>query len=614
MRETQFIKQNQEKWSEFEQTLQGEAKDADRLRNLLVQITDDLSYSRTFYPNRSVRVYLNSLAQKVYLQLYRNRRTPLGKLLTFWTDELPQEVYRARGAFRLAFFLFALCFGIGVLSCAMDPEFAEVVLGDAYVEMTRANIESGDPMAVYKERGAFGMFLGITFNNLYVAFLAFAMGVFFGVGSIIILISNAIMVVCFQYFFIQQGLFWESFLTIWIHGTLEISAIVIATAAGITMGHGPAFPGTYTRLQAFQQSARRGAKIMLGTTPLFIIAGFLEGFMTRQTDTPDIIRGAFILICLSFVLVYFVWYPWFHHKMGLQPKEVETQRLPAHKNYKLETGRIKSSGEIFSEIFVLFRRHSRMLLFSVFGGALLYCLIIFGLSDVGAEELMPFNTESWVFNPYNFVLLFAAHDGYWFIPLAGGLMLFWTALQAFRAVDKELGQSIDRMVFVRLFFGITMVMLCISFLSWWLLATLTLLLPIALLLAYVSYRDNLYLHQAVRRTFFLLKGAYWRTVGMAILLLVLGLTLFSIINSAVAQLFFQMINWLVYAEQAVLDEWSLRVNTFLLVAIANFIWLLLFLGSALLYYTLREINEATALRKRVSTIGQSRRIRGLERE
>ena len=61
---------------------------------------------------------------------------------------------------------------------------------------------------------------------------------------------------------------------------------------------------------------------------------------------------------------------WRFSQMGLQPKEVETQRLPAHKNYKLETGRIKSSGEIFSEIFVLFRRHSRMLLFSVFGGAL----------------------------------------------------------------------------------------------------------------------------------------------------------------------------------------------------------------------------------------------------
>lgn len=614
MRETQFIKQNQEKWSEFEHTLKGEAKDADHLRSLLVQITDDLSYSRTFYPNRSVRVYLNSLAQKVFLQLYRNRRTPLGKLLTFWTDELPQEIYQARRAFRLAFFLFVLCFGIGVLSCAMDPEFVEVILGDDYVEMTRANIESGDPMAVYKQKGAFSMFLGITFNNLYVAFLAFAMGVFFGVGSIIILISNAVMVGCFQYFFVQQGLFWESFLTIWIHGTLEISAIVIATAAGITMGHGPAFPGTYTRLQAFQQSARRGAKIMLGTAPLFIIAGFLEGFMTRQTDTPDIIRGAFILVCLAFVLVYFVWYPWMHHKMGLQNPEEDVQRLPADQNYELDTGRIKTSGEIFSEIFVLFRRHSQSFLMAVFGGALLYTVLIFSTTTVSAETLLPFNTESWVFNAYNFVLLFGSRESYWIIPLAAALMLFIVAWQAFRAIDKELGQEIDRMAYVRLFFGVAMVMLCVSFLSWWLLATIVFLLPLALLLSYISYRDNLYLNKAVQRVFFLLKGAYWRTVGMAVLLLVLGLTLFSIINTVVAQLLFQMINWVVYAEQAILDEWSLRINVFLLASIANFIWLLLFLGAGLLYYTLREINEATSLRKKVSTIGQSRRIRGLERE
>lgn len=614
MRETQFIKQNQEKWSEFEHTLKGEAKDADRLRSLLVQITDDLSYSRTFYPNRSVRVYLNSLAQKVYLQLYRNRRTPLGKLLTFWTDELPKEVYDARRAFRLAFFLFVLCFGIGVLSCAMDPEFAEVILGDDYVEMTRANIESGDPMAVYKQRGAFSMFLGITFNNLYVAFLAFAMGVFFGVGSIIILISNAVMVGCFQYFFIQQGLFWESFLTIWIHGTLEISAIVIATAAGITMGHGPAFPGTFTRLQAFQQSARRGAKIMLGTAPLFIIAGFLEGFMTRQTDTPDFIRGAFILVCLAFVIVYFVWYPWMHNKMGLYQAEEDVQRLPADQNYQLETGRIKTSGEIFSEIFVLFRRHSRSFLLAVFGGALLYCVLLFGTTGVPAEDLLPFNTESWVFNPYNFVLLFSARESYWIIPLAAALMLFIVSLQAFRAIDRELGQELDRMAYLRLLFGVSMVMLCVCFLSWWLFATIIFLLPLALLLAYVSYRDNLYVAKAVQRVFFILKGAYWRTIGMSVLLLVLGLTLFSIINTVVAQLLFQLINWLVYAEQAILDEWSLRINVFLLASIANFIWLLLFLGAGLLYYTLREINEATSLRKKISTIGQSRRIRGLERE
>lgn len=96
-----------------------------------------------------------------------------------------------------------LCFGIGVLFCVMDFEFVEVVLGDVYVEMICVNIELGDFMVVYKEKGVFGMFLGIIFNNLYVVFLVFVMGVFFGVGFIIILISNVIMVGCFQYFFIQ---------------------------------------------------------------------------------------------------------------------------------------------------------------------------------------------------------------------------------------------------------------------------------------------------------------------------------------------------------------------------------------------------------------------------
>lgn len=610
MRETQFIKQNQGKWSEFEQTLRGEAKDADRLRDLFVQITDDLSYSRTFYPNRSVRVYLNGLAQQVFLQLYRSRRTPLGKLLTFWTDELPQEVHHARKAFRLAFFLFFLCFGIGMLSCAMDAEFAEVILGNNYVEMTRANIESGDPMAVYKEKGRFGMFLGITFNNLYVAFLAFAMGVFFGVGSIIILISNAIMVGCFQYFFVQHGLFWESFLTIWIHGTLEISAIVIASAAGITMGQGPAFPGTYTRLQAFQQSARRGAKIMLGTTPLFIIAGFLEGYMTRQTETPDIIRGAFILLCLAFVLVYFVWYPWYRQRLGFGLDIPEIQRLPESKNYTLQPGKIKAGGEIFSEIFTLFRRHSRKLLFAIFGGAFAYCMLLYLLSSVPAAELFPFNADSWVFNAYNFILLFSGHHGHWLIPLVGGAMIYGLALAAFKSIDQELGRTAQPLSYLNLFFGVAAIVCCVGFLSFWTILSIIVVLPLALLFSYVAYRDQ----QSLGRVFFLLKGAFWRTAGMSALLLVLGLTLFSITNTLVAELLFKMINWLVAAEQVVLDEWSAWINTFILASIANFIWVILLLGFGLHYYSLREINEATNLREKIAQIGQSSRIRGLERE
>ena len=283
MRETNFINQNKEKWEEYEEMLDRNATDPDRLNRLFVQITDDLSYSRTFYTNRSVRVYLNNLAQQIFFNIYKNKKSPLRRLLSFWVEELPRLVYESRIAFRVAFVVFVCSMIIGAFSAQMDPDFPRVILGDGYVDMTIQNIETGDPMAVYKDRSQFGMALGITANNLFVAFLTFLLGAFFCIGSIGILINNGIMVGSFQHFFYDKGVFQESFLTIWTHGTLEISAIIIAGAAGITMGQGLVFPGTLSRLQAFQISARRGLKIMVGLVPIFIVAGFIEGYLTRYT-------------------------------------------------------------------------------------------------------------------------------------------------------------------------------------------------------------------------------------------------------------------------------------------------------------------------------------------
>ena len=69
MRETKFIEQNKEKWSKFEKILDDNKKDPGELSEVFIDITDDLSYARTHYPNRSVTVYLNSLAQKIFQKL-----------------------------------------------------------------------------------------------------------------------------------------------------------------------------------------------------------------------------------------------------------------------------------------------------------------------------------------------------------------------------------------------------------------------------------------------------------------------------------------------------------------------------------------------------------------
>ena len=339
MRESQFIKQSEKKWKNFEEDLKLDRKNPERTSKLFIQITDDLSYARTYYPNRMVRKYLDGVSQILLSKIYKNQRTPWSQFMNFWMQTLPLEIYRARRAFTVSFLIFALAFGIGVLSSIYEPEFARVILGNSYVDMTISNIENDDPMAVYKDFNALNGFASITMNNIMVAFRTFVFGVLAAIGSVYILLYNGIMVGAFQYFFIQEGLFWESFLTIWQHGTIEISAIIIAGAAGLTLGRGLVFTGSYTRLQSFKISGQRGLMIFLGTVPLFIIAGFIEGFITRDTDASAAVRIAVILVSLLFILFYFGWYP---RKVAAQNKEKLTDPIPVEKSVDMafKKGRI----------------------------------------------------------------------------------------------------------------------------------------------------------------------------------------------------------------------------------------------------------------------------------
>ena len=315
MTESQFIEQNKEKWRELELLLELPQKDADKLQELFVKVSSDLSYARTFYPKRSVRLYLNNLTQKVFDSMGKKKSGFSHKNITnFFGTILPEEAFRQRKILLISFLIFVVSMGIGALSTAKNPDFANVILGDYYVNMTEENINKQDPMAVYKDKDAVGMFAGITINNIRVAFLAFVLGLLGGIGTVYILVYNGIMVGVFQYFFYSKGLFLTSFLTIWIHGAIEISAIIIAGAAGIILGNGLLFPGTYKRSTSMQISSKRALRILLGTVPLFIIAGLLESFVTRHTGLPTFVKAIIIAFSFLLVLTMYVFYPYYYKK------------------------------------------------------------------------------------------------------------------------------------------------------------------------------------------------------------------------------------------------------------------------------------------------------------
>jgi uncharacterized membrane protein SpoIIM required for sporulation len=310
MKETNFINNNRSVWLKFDRHIHGEKSSSpDELASMYIQLTDDLSYVRTHFPDSEWIPYLNHLLATVHLKIYRNKRENRRRALYFWTTELPIAMYAARKMVLLSFFIFLIGICIGIVSTSSDESFARLILSDAYVDMTLRNIDKGDPMAVYKQAGRGQMFLGISLNNIKVSFLAFSTGIFTPLGPAYILFSNAVMLGVFQYLFYDYNLLKESLLTVWIHGTFEIAAIIYAAAAGLVLGRGLLYPGSNSRLESLRMSAAHGLKLIIGLIPLFVVAAFLEGYVTRLTHLPDMVRLA--IICLSFlwIITYFIYYP-----------------------------------------------------------------------------------------------------------------------------------------------------------------------------------------------------------------------------------------------------------------------------------------------------------------
>lgn len=306
MREGLFIKKNIDKWKQYQYE---PATDPDEMAGQFTELVNDLGYSKTFYPHSKVTQYLNGLASRIYLGIYRNKKERVSRILSFWKTELPTVVRRYHREIFYSFLVFTLFAVLAAFSAAHDETFVRGVLGDRYMDMTEDNIAKGDPFGVYKHDNQWNMFTWIAVNNIKVSFMVFVSGFILSIGTVWQLFSNGVMLGAFQYFFFTKGLGWKSVLVIWIHGTLEISSIIIAGGAGFVLGNSILFPGTHRRLHSMKRGARDGVKLMIGLVPIFIVAAFLEGFVTRYASMPIWLSIMILAGSLTFIVWYFVIYP-----------------------------------------------------------------------------------------------------------------------------------------------------------------------------------------------------------------------------------------------------------------------------------------------------------------
>ena len=636
MRETQFISQNEDNWREFEEELGKKEKDPDKLSRLFTEITDDLSYSRSFYTNRSVRYYLNGLAQQIFLGIYKNNKKKKKAFLTFWVEELPSIIYQSRFDFLISFILFALSVAIGVFCAAENPDFVNKILGDRYVEMTLKNIESGDPLAVYKDTEELQMSLQITFNNLVVAFRTFILGIFLGIGTLASMLYNGIMIGCFHYFLFDHGIVKETLLTVWQHGTLEISAIIIAGASGITVGRGWFFPGTYTRLQAFKYSAIRGMKIFIGIAPIIIMAGFIEGFITRHTELPDVVRIMVIVLSLVIILGYYILIPF------MTPKEIKNKYIleginEQPDNFTFESKKVLNPGEVFTASFQVFKKVSLQLLAPITLISIVYGIATFVLGPhLGID-----------YNELSVQKDYSAYSSFLPSLLVGGILNLVESMRAFfNYEDMPALLLFNSLVFIALIHfaykyilnhfiqekiisedknyttkhllyivGITIVAQAIPFLTGsYSDLVFIVLMPLLLLTLPNTILSDKPFFDSIKETFVQTVKLPGKVVGLYFTMLLFCGFSYLLVSSPISFGIMEFFSWNLAFEYELKNR---LFKTGVLVASVFGIGItfsFLITGFTILYFSLIEIRTAAGLKSKVQNIGLTSKINGIVRE
>jgi uncharacterized membrane protein SpoIIM required for sporulation len=632
MRETNFIQQNKEKWGKFEKVVSSGKTDPEELSNLFLEVTDDLSYARTFYPNRSVRVYLNGIAQKIFYSIYRNKRGGVGRFFSFWSKEVPQILYESRKELFFALTIFLLAVGIGVLSTMMDVDFPRVILGDEYVNRTMQNIEEGRPMSVYSRGDSSDMFFQIAFNNLKVACLAFIVGLLFGVGTVYLLLFNGIMLGAFQMLFIQQGIYWESILTIWSHGTIEIACIIISGGAGLTLGRGLVFPSTYSRVQSLQLAARRGILIMVTIAPLIILAAFIEGFFTGSSASMAS-RMIVVSISLGFVLLYFVAYPYFRAQRD-KVSYLRDAVLPAMREEPTNLHEIKGVSKIFSDTFTIFKNNigTIVTLAGLIAGIYATVLMQFGYRlQLGQSLFLIDGVDKALTNLGQFIFPFDIFDPLWWMNVVGFSVMGMFSVQQIHKLVRI--QSINpkediskiaekakpkKINYILLLLVPTAGALAFNFMlniyGFFVFLALLSVFPLLLMWQASSVADGKDPISAISKSLSLGFGNYMSMIGifsltllMLFIFLLLGTAPIMGIFSSIVTTFIPMSQSLMRGAQ---EAFFIFINAFILF----FTLPIVFIGMATAYFSFRETREANDLHSKIGEIGVKRKSYGMERE
>jgi uncharacterized membrane protein SpoIIM required for sporulation len=252
------------------------------LTRLYPAVVVDVARARMYGCGPTTCRQINQLAIRAHGLLYRReQKRPLLRLANFLLYDYPRLFRRLWPYMALATALF-LTTALGAYATTrLRPSTAYLfVPGNLDVPGGGPGVTAEDISERYRQMHSAPMSAQITTNNISVAFTAFALGITAGIGTCYVLLLNAMMLGGFTAHFVNHGYAFELWSFIVPHGALEIFAILVSGAAGLRLGLSLAIPGAVTRKTSLRAGAREAVLLVLGTIPMFIVAGVIEGFVT----------------------------------------------------------------------------------------------------------------------------------------------------------------------------------------------------------------------------------------------------------------------------------------------------------------------------------------------
>jgi uncharacterized membrane protein SpoIIM required for sporulation len=278
-----------------------ETAELDELVKLYQRTSTRLSYARTYYRDPALVTRLTAIVARAGAVVYGTRPRTLRAFGRFWTTAFPAAVWHARRFVAVAAavtFLPALAMGVWLANSDRALEAsAPAAVREAYVTEDFEAYYSSEPAAQFASK--------VFTNNVRVAVLAFAAGILLCVLTAYILAFNGANVGVAAGLFAaagQQPRFWGLILP---HGLLELTAVVIAGAAGLQIGWAIVAPGDRSRGDALAEEARRAVVIVLGLVAAFFVAGAIEGFVTGR-PWPTAVRVGIGLVAWTAFALYLV--------------------------------------------------------------------------------------------------------------------------------------------------------------------------------------------------------------------------------------------------------------------------------------------------------------------